>query len=228
MLNNRGKCHYMLGNYDGSLADFSEAIRIDPKHFVAFNNRALTRIAQEQYDQALQDVDQALKLNPKYPEALLNRGVIHESMNKSELAVGDYTAAIEIDEKYAPAWGNRAVSYRSLGRDRDAVADLRKAMQLSPTNFELVNDLAFTLATAKDEQIRNGLEAVALAEQAISMSEEQHWNTLDTLAVAKAAVGDFEGAAQALDQAMELAPESEQESLRVHQQRIAAKQPVFE
>ena len=60
------------------------------------------------------------------------------------------------------------------------------------------------------------------------MAKEEHWNTLDTLAVARAAVNDFEGAAAALKKARELAPGSEQDKLKVHEELIAAEQPVRE
>ncbi len=228
VFNNRGQCHYLLKNYEPAIADFSEAIKLDPKHFVALNNRALASIAQEKYADAERDVRKALQLHPKYPEALLNRGVIHEKTGHSNEAIADYTAAIKIDENYSAAYGNRAFSYRTLGQYADAIADLRKAIQLAPESFEPVNDLAFTLATAKDDSIRDGAKAIALAERANAMTDEEHWNALDTLAVARAAVNDFDGAHKVLTRAIELAPERQQAKLKAHQKLIAAGMPVRE
>lgn len=226
--NNRGQCHYLLKDYPAAIADFTEAIKHDPKHFVAFNNRALAHMAQESYADARRDIRSALRLNPKYPEALLNRGVIHQKTGSSEEAIADFTAAIELDENYSSAYANRAFSCRALGRYREAIADLRKAIQLAPENFEPVNDLAFTLATAKDDRIRDGAKAIALAERASAMTDEEHWNTLDTLAVARAAVNDFDGASEILSRAIELAPEQQQAKLKAHQELIAAGMPVLE
>ena len=107
-------------------------------------------------------------------------------------------------------------------------ADLRKAIQLAPESFEPVNDLAFTLATAKDDSIRDGAKAIALAERANTMTDEEHWNALDTLAVARAAVNDFDGAHKVLTRAIELAPERQQAKLKAHQKLIAAGMPVRE
>ena len=228
VLNNRGQCQYLSKNYSAAIADFSEAVRLDPSHFVAFNNRALAHIALQDYPSALSDIRRALELNPKYPEALLNRGVVYEKSGHSEIAISDYTAAIAIDGKYAAAYGNRAFSYRTLRRYRDAVSDLRTAMRLSPESFEPVNDLAFTLATAKDDNIRDVVRALVLAERAESMAGEDHWNILDTLAVARAAVNDFEGASRSLGQAIELAPENEKAKLLAHQEQIAAGMHVRE
>ena len=228
VLNNRGQCHFFKKDYLAALSDFGEALRLAPKHFVAMNNRALVHITLEQYPQALSDIRDALKLNPKYPEALLNRGVVHEKTGHSTKAIADYTAAIKIDKLYAAAYGNRAYSYRSTGRYSQAVADLRQAIKLSPGNFEPVNDLAYTLATAKDDSIRNGTEALALAEQANAMADEEHWNALDTLAVARAEVNDFDAAATAVARALELAPDKERDKVVAHRDLIADQKPVRE
>jgi Flp pilus assembly protein TadD len=228
VLNNRGQCHYLKKDYVQAIADFSEALELNPKHFVALNNRALVHIELKQYDQARKDIQEALKLNPKYPEALLNRGVVNEETGKSKQAIADYTAAIEIDKAYAGAYGNRAFSYRTAGMYTKAIEDLRTAIKLDPENFEPVNDLAYTLATAKDDSVRNGAEALALAEQANSMSGEEHWNALDTLAVASAEVNDFDSAATAVACALELAPEDKREKVLAHQELIASQKPIRE
>lgn len=228
VLNNRGQCHYLRKDYGKAISDFTDALRIAPEHFVALNNRALAHMARTDYMAALADVQQALKLNPKYPEALLNRGVIRETQGQSEEAIADYTAAIKIHKTYAAAFGNRAYSYRSLDRYQEAIADLKQAMKLAPKSHEPVNDLAFTLATAKDDRFRNEAQALALAEQAISMAQQEHWNTMDTLAVARASVNDFEGAALAVKKALELAPENKRAMVKSHQELIAAQQPIRE
>ncbi|MCH2201561.1 MAG: tetratricopeptide repeat protein [Fuerstiella sp.] len=226
VFNNRGQCHYLLENYPAAIADFSAAIKHDPKHFVAFNNRALAHMALRKYSDARNDTRQALRLNPQYPEALLNRGVVNQKSGRPKEAVADYTAAIKLDRKYAAAYSNRAFSYRFLGQYKNAINDLHKSIELAPESFEPVNDLAFTLATAKDDKIRDAPKALSLAEKANSMSDEEHWNTLDTLAVARAAVNDFDGAAKAMARAIELAPEDERTKLKSRQALIAAGKPV--
>jgi len=228
VLNNRGQCHYLKKDYVPAISDFSEAVSLNPKHFVAFNNRALVHIELKQYEQARKDIQAALKLNPKYPEALLNRGVVNEKTGRSKQAITDYTAAIKIDKSYAGAYGNRAYSYRTAGMYADAIKDLRTAITLTPEDFEPVNDLAYTLATAKDDAVRNGPEAVALAEQANSMVQEEHWNAMDTLAVARAEVNDFDAAAKAVARALELAPDDMRAKVLAHQELIAGQKPVRE
>lgn len=228
VLNNRGQCHYLMKNHAVAISDFDAAVQIEPKHFVALNNRALAKIASGRLENARADVQRALTINPKYPEALLNRGVIHENTGHSKKAIKDYTAALKIDSRYSEAYGNRAYSYRVLGDYGKAIADLNEAIKLSPTNYEPINDLAFLLATAKDDSVRDGPKAVALAEQACEMIGGKHWNTLDTLAVARAEVNDFTGATTVLLEAIELAPDEVKERIQDHHKQIAARQAIRE
>jgi tetratricopeptide (TPR) repeat protein len=52
------------GQFDLAVADFEEAIRLDPKCADAFYNRANAYAEQRQYDRAIADYDAAIKLNP--------------------------------------------------------------------------------------------------------------------------------------------------------------------
>ena len=60
------------------------------------------------------------------------------------------------------------------------------------------------------------------------MKVEEHWNTLDTVAVAQAAINDVEAAADAIAKSIGLAPEKELAKLKAHQKLIAAGMPVLE
>ena len=239
VLNNRGQCHYLLKNHPAAIADFTETINIDPKHTIALNNRVLAHIAMEQYAAARRDVQKALKINPKYPEPLLNCGVIYEETGDPRKSIADYTAALKIYKKYAEAYGNRAKYYRTLERYKEAIEDLRRAIQIALTSYAPVNDLAFVLATARKDELRSGPEALALAEQAIEMSENPEWTpmtsqesahaeVLDTLAAARAEVNDFDGDSQAIEQALKIAPEKKSERVTQHKQLIAAKDKIRE
>lgn len=65
----------------------------------------------------------------------------------------------------------------------------RNAVRISPENLTARNELAWFLATCPDDTIRNGREAVALAESLVKKSRRINW--LDTLAAAYAEIGDF-------------------------------------
>ena len=64
-------------NLDGAIADFTEAIKLDPNRAVAFSNRGAVLRQKGERDKALEDLDQAIKLDPKYDSAYNNRGLLY-------------------------------------------------------------------------------------------------------------------------------------------------------
>lgn len=93
-----------------------------------------------------------------------------------------------------------------LGR-RDAVqatSFYRKALEVSPNNVEAQNNLAWVLATHSSSRIRNGKEAVRLAESGVKKMG-QHPSYMDTLAAAYAEVGRFPEAVATAQRAVQIA-----------------------
>jgi hypothetical protein len=86
----------------------------------------------------------------------------------------------------------------------EALLELRNAIRLDPGLVPARNRLAWTLATAADPQLRDGREALALAEQTRRIAGDQA-ELLQTLAAAQAATGDFGAAAASAAQAIAVA-----------------------
>ena len=65
------------------------------------------------------------------------------------------------------------------GDEAGALNDLRLAQALAPQDPEVLNALAWALATAKDQGLRSPGEALRLAHQAVSLAPQAHiWDTL--------------------------------------------------
>src|SRR4029077_10337060 len=93
------------------------------------------------------------------------------------------------------------------GRVRDAIAQYRDALRIAPDNVAAQTNLAWLLATAGDPSLRNGSEAVLLAERAESESSrsENYAIVLRILAAAYAETGRFVEAKKTAEQALEVA-----------------------
>src|SRR5262249_21929950 len=61
-------------DYDRAIADYSEAIRLNPQYALAFDNRGNAYWNKADYDRALSDYNEAIRLDPKYASAYYNRG----------------------------------------------------------------------------------------------------------------------------------------------------------
>ncbi|MBC8378687.1 MAG: sel1 repeat family protein, partial [Planctomycetes bacterium] len=78
-------------------------------------------------------------------------------------------------------------------------------LKVKPDSIAILNDLAWIQATCDNEKIRNPKEAVALAEKACLLTNYKSAQTLDTLATAYAAKGDFAAAVRTTEKAIKLA-----------------------
>jgi cytochrome c-type biogenesis protein CcmH/NrfG len=91
------------------------------------------------------------------------------------------------------------------GRNAEAISKFREALQLDPKDFQTLAFLARVLASDENPQIRNGVEAVALAEKANDLTGGEHPFILDILAMSYAETGHFKDALQAEQHAIQLA-----------------------
>ncbi len=61
-----GLAYDAKNNHDRAIADFNEAIRLNPKYTFAFNNRGNAYDAKNDHDRAIADYTEAIRLDPKY------------------------------------------------------------------------------------------------------------------------------------------------------------------
>src|SRR5262245_65847149 len=69
--NERGFSHAEKGDHDKAIADFTEAIRLDPKNATACYSRALSYDLKGDHDKAIADFTEAIRPEPKIAAAYL-------------------------------------------------------------------------------------------------------------------------------------------------------------
>jgi tetratricopeptide (TPR) repeat protein len=60
-------------DYDRAIADYSEALKLQPNNAVIHNNRGTAFHFKKNYDRAIADYDQAIKIDPNNTDARTNR-----------------------------------------------------------------------------------------------------------------------------------------------------------
>jgi tetratricopeptide (TPR) repeat protein len=103
----RGQALSHSGEYDKAIKDLDEAIRLDPKLYLAFDARGSALYAKGLYDKAIADLSEAIRLEPKYPGAWNDRGVVQYANEDYDKAIQDYTEAIRLDPGNAEPFYNR-------------------------------------------------------------------------------------------------------------------------
>ncbi len=92
----RGAAQAGLGNFDAAIADCNRALKINPKHALAYNNRANDKLRQRNYSGALADCNQALKLDPNLALAYYNRGYVYYNTGNRAGALADWKRAVQM------------------------------------------------------------------------------------------------------------------------------------
>ena len=125
---NRGVAYRAKGDHDRAIADYDEAIRLDPKDAVAYSNRGIAYKDKGDYDRAIADYNEAIGLDPKNAVAYNNRGVAYNAKGDPDRAIADYNEAIRLDPKYATPTPTAARRTRQ-GRLRPRHRRLRRGDQ---------------------------------------------------------------------------------------------------
>ncbi len=95
--NQRGIAYYDKKDWDRAIADYTEAIRLDPRNAEALNNRAWTKYIAGRPSDALTDADAALRIARDKAYIWDTRGHINEALGQKQSAISDYRKAIELD-----------------------------------------------------------------------------------------------------------------------------------
>ena len=67
---------WKLADDDAAIADYNEAIRLDPKQAWAYFNRGIFRRDRMEWGKALADLDEAIRLDPRRSYAHYHRAVV--------------------------------------------------------------------------------------------------------------------------------------------------------
>lgn len=90
----RALAYSLLGMFDKAIADYDQALGVNPDFPLALNNRAWAYFKLGRPGDGLEDVERALALSPGSPYALDTRAHIRQSMGDAEAALRDYELAM--------------------------------------------------------------------------------------------------------------------------------------
>lgn len=131
----RGVAHYRGGRQAEALADFDEAIKLNPSSPEAYLSRSSVYSNMKQFDKAIEDCNRAIQLRPGYAGAFSNRASAHLALSNFKDAIADATVAVSTDPKHATAYGFRAAGHAGLNDYTKALSDISKSVELKPRDY---------------------------------------------------------------------------------------------
>ena len=206
--------HYNLGivlrdqgETDQAIAHYRQAVALRPSYAEASCNLANALLSKDDLDGAIARYSACLALSPNQAEAQYDLASALLRKGRTDEAIAHYKKVLELRPDSADAHANLGSAFLAKGRVRDAIGAYSNALRISPENVPAQSNLAWILATSSDPSLRNGSEAVLLAEEAGSESSrsENHPIVLRILAAAYAETGRFAEAKETAQQALQAA-----------------------
>jgi tetratricopeptide (TPR) repeat protein len=187
-----------------ALADADKALELTPGLVQGYFLKARVFDAMGRTADAMDQLQQLADGLPPNMELNLQIAIYALRLEMPNRAIAALDRAIEIEPDTAMLYRFRGDSYLNLGKHSEAIADYEKAYELDPEDSGVLNNLAWTLATSPDDDVRNGQRALELATKACEITEYKAAHIVSTLAAAHAELGDFEMAKEWARKAVEL------------------------
>jgi tetratricopeptide (TPR) repeat protein len=205
--NNLGATLFQSRRVDDAIAHYQQALAIRPDYAEASCNLANALIAKGDFDGAIARYTACLAAIPDQEEAQYNLASALLRKGRTDEAIVEYQKILQTHPESADAHANLGSAWLAKGRVRDAMAEYTSTLRISPENLAALSNLAWLLATSADPSLRDGSEAVRLAERAESASSrsETHSTVLRILAAAYAEAGQFAKAKETAQHALEAA-----------------------
>ena len=184
---------------------FKHVLAVTRKNDVAENNLGIVFLAQGKLDDAISLLQAAVDLRPdnspaqeNLAKALLQKGRVPE-------ALVHYHKLVELQPNNFEVHNIVGTVLVQQGHIREGVEEWQKVLVIQPDNGNAMSNLAWVFATAPDDSLRDGAQAVKLAEQALHLSGGRLPILFRTLAAAYAENGQFSQAIETAQRGITLA-----------------------
>jgi tetratricopeptide (TPR) repeat protein len=144
---NLGLVLHQLGKLDEAIAEYQQALAIDPDSFRAHENLGGALAAQGRLSEAMEHFRRALEIEPRSAKAHCGLGQVLFLQKRIDEAVAEFFRAIELDPRSAVAHNNLGGAFAEQGEIDAAIAHFEEAVAFDPRYLQAHLNLARALAT---------------------------------------------------------------------------------
>jgi len=184
----------LKGDFTGSIDASQKAIEINPQSTEAYINLGKTYMTIKNFDEATKNFRKAIDLNPNSFEGWASLGNLYFTTMNYDKAIENYQEALKINPASALVQTNIGLSYEKTDRYDQAIKHYEQAILFDGNYVNAYNNLAWLYTTSKDKDYFMPDRAIKLAKRACELTNYKDAETLDTLAEAYSASGDYDKA----------------------------------
>ncbi len=200
-------------DFDGAAAEFRKVLEIDPGNADAEAYLGHALVSSGRIDEAIPHLRRALELAPQNGEANIDLGIALAKKGQLDDAMRVFQEALVLMPGSADAHYYLGKALVLAGHVADGLDQWKQALRNQPDSLQVLNDMAWVLATSRDDSLRNGEEALPLARHAAQLTSEQEPAILGTLSAVYAEMGQFDKAIELGQRAADLATQQSKTAL---------------
>jgi protein O-mannosyl-transferase len=162
---NLGNAYVDTGQTSEAIAQYQQALKLDPNASAAHHNLGLVLQAQGKAQEALAEFQTALRLQPDYESAEYHLANRLADSGQLDEAIAHYQAALRLDPKRVETYNGLGICYAMQGKLPEAEQQFREAIRLNPEFAGAQSNLANALGAQDklDEAIAHYEKALQLA-----------------------------------------------------------------
>jgi len=220
------------GDLMGAMTEWQQALELEPTDARANNGMGIALGMAGKSAEAVPYFQKAVQAQADFFEAYYNLAVLYTKQKQADSAIGAWQNVVRIRPKFAQGHESLGSALYVKGDFSNALRELRSAIEEEPNRVVSLRLASNLLATCPDSSLRNGTEAVALADRARQLTNGKDPAVLDTLSAAYAEKGSFAQAIDTEEQAVDLATQEGDVALagrlKVHLARYESNEPLRE
>ncbi|QLE59374.1 tetratricopeptide repeat protein [Nostoc sp. TCL26-01] len=195
----QGKDKSDKNNFQGAIADYTQAIRLNPNYANAYAHRGIAYFLSGDKKRAIEDANQAIKIDPKSADGYLFRASVHYSLGNKKEVLEDFTQYIKINPNDANVYYVRGLVRSDLGDKKGAIEDYNQALKINP------NDANYIKRSNGRRELGDKKGAIEDYNQALKINP-RNTNAYFYRGYVRYGLGDEQGAIEDYSQAIKINP----------------------
>lgn len=138
------------GQLDEAIAQFKEALRINPKYSGAKRNIGIVFLKQGKIDESIKVLTEVVNSKGNQPKAHNYLGLAYAEKGELDKAIQHYKEAIRLKPDYVEAIGNLGIALKEHGQATEAIKEWKRALLLKPDEPNIHYNMGLAMAEQGD------------------------------------------------------------------------------